>query len=145
MVDGPPVVVWNTTSSAPLGFWLIERHASLGRGDWAVIQPDPRTAHWLADRRYLRVGALLIKSVAAVEGQTICRQSHVVTVDGKPAAFALEADRWRRALPMWAGCRTLRPGELFLINADPYSLDGRYLGVTRVRQVVGRATLIWSP
>ena len=45
----------------------------------------------------------------------------------------------------WSGCRTLRDGELFVLNADvPASLDGRYFGPSLVSSVIGRAVPVWT-
>ena len=42
------------------------------------------------------------------------------------------------------GGRTLRPGELLLLNpAHPDSLDGRYFGPLPASAVIGRATPLW--
>ena len=39
----------------------------------------------------------------------------------------------------------LRRGELFVMNpAAPDSFDGRYFGVLRITQVIGRATPVWT-
>ena len=54
-------------------------------------------------------------------------------------------DRLGRPLPTWSGCRTLRSGELFVMNpAAPDSFDGRYFGVLRMADVIGRATPVWT-
>ena len=42
-------------------------------------------------------------------------------------------------LPRWLGCHRLRPGELFLLNPAPDSLDGRYFGPLPDTGVVGVA------
>jgi type IV secretory pathway protease TraF len=42
-------------------------------------------------------------------------------------------------LPVWRGCRVLRSDKLFLLNAAPDSLDGRYFGPIPASTVLGRA------
>ena len=50
-----------------------------------------------------------------------------------------------RALPVWHGCRTIAPGEVFLMNpAVPDTLDGRYFGPLPPRPIVGRADPLWT-
>lgn len=38
-----------------------------------------------------------------------------------------------------AGCRALRSGEVFLLAPSTASFDGRYLGITKVEQIIGTA------
>jgi type IV secretory pathway protease TraF len=99
----------------------------------------------LAERGYLPTGIPLIKRIAAVSGQRVCRFGHAVTIDGAYVGMARSRDRLGRPLPAWFGCRTLRSGELFVMNpAAPDSFDGRYFGVLRITDVIGRATPIWT-
>ncbi|MBL8648910.1 MAG: S26 family signal peptidase, partial [Sphingopyxis sp.] len=62
-----------------------------------------------------------------------------VTVDGRAVARALARDRADRLLPVWLGCRIVRPREIFLINAAPDSLDGRYFGPLPTIGLLGTA------
>jgi type IV secretory pathway protease TraF len=87
----------------------------------------------------------LIKRIAAVSGQRVCRFGHGVTIDGEFAGTARARDRLGRPLPAWSGCQTLRSGELFVMNpAAPGSFDGRYFGVLRMADVIGRTTPVWT-
>ena len=48
-----------------------------------------------------------------------------------------------RPLPAWRGCRTLRRGDIFLLNPSaPDSFDGRYFGALPASALLGRATPI---
>jgi type IV secretory pathway protease TraF len=48
-----------------------------------------------------------------------------------------------RAMPWWNGCKQLGADELLLLSADsPRAFDGRYFGVSRSSQLVGKARLI---
>ena len=67
-----------------------------------------------------------------------------ITVDGITVGEALEHDRFGRALPDWQGCRMLAPGEVFVMNTPPDSLDGRYFGSLPLTTIVGRADPIWT-
>ena len=137
--------VWNVTASVPTGLYIIRGKASLHVGERVAIEPPPKLRRLLADRRYLPVGIPLIKRIAGLSGQRICRFRHGVTIDGAFAGIALPRDRLGRKLPAWFGCRTLRSGELFLMNpAAPGSFDGRYFGVLGMTHVIGRATPVWT-
>ena len=138
-------MVWNATPSVPTGLYAIRAKANLHVGERVAILPPPALRQLLAERGYLPANALLLKRIAAVGGQRICRFGHGVTIDGAYVGAALARDRLGRALPVWAGCRTLRSDELFLMSpAAPDSFDGRYIGVLRTADVIGRATPIWT-
>lgn len=138
-----PLLVWNASASSPTGLYLV-RPGVPRPGSIAIAWP-PRDVRVLADRRdYLPAGVPLVKHVAAGAGSFVCATADQVTVDGHPLAIRKPADRARRPLPWWRGCRLLGPGDLFLlspIGAD--SFDGRYFGPTRVGEVIGEGLLLW--
>ena len=133
--------VWNATASVPTGLYAIRGKASLHVGERVAIEPPHALRRLLAARGYLPGGVPLIKRIAAVSGQRVCRFGHGVTIDGDFAGVARARDRLGRPLPAWFGCHKLRSGELFVMNsAAPDSFDGRYFGVLRMANVIGRAT-----
>lgn len=137
--------VWNITASVPTGLYLIRGKQSIHVGERVAIQPTPELRKLLAERGYLPVGVPLLKRVAAVSGQRVCRFAHGVTIDGKFVGVARSFDRRGRPLPAWFGCRHIAKGELFLMNpAAPDSFDGRYFGVLSTHSAIGRATPVWT-
>jgi type IV secretory pathway protease TraF len=101
----------------------------------------------MADRHYVEPGALLLKPVAATGGTSICRQGARVLIDGLPVAQALPADRFRRPLQSWSGCRKLAADQLFLLApARRDSFDSRYFGPVNKTDVIGiaRPLCTWS-
>ena len=137
--------VWNATASVPTGLYAIRGKASLHVGERVAIEPPPELRRLLAERHYLPTDVPLIKRIAAVRGQRVCRFAHGITIDGQFVGAARARDRLGRFLPVWAGCHVLRTGELFVMNpAAPDSFDGRYFGVLRMTDVIGRATPIWT-
>ena len=142
-LDARPVLLWNATASAPIGLYVVQPVVRLKLGDLVVIRPDRALAEWMVQRRYIGRDVPLVKHVAAVAGARVCRSGVRVVVNGRAVAIALAHDRLGRVLPVWSGCRTLRPSQIFLLNTAAASLDGRYFGPTRVADVVGRATSIW--
>lgn len=140
-----PYAVWNASASVPTGLYVLRGKASLQVGERVAIEPPPALRRLLAERRYLPTGVPLLKRIAAVSGQRVCRFAHGITVDGEYVGAARARDRLNRLLPAWAGCHMLRNGELFLMNpAVPDSFDGRYFGMLRDADVIGRATPIWT-
>jgi conjugative transfer signal peptidase TraF len=139
-----PVIVFNTTTSAPLGFYRIDR-ATPRVGDLVIVRPPPELASWMAARRYLPSNVPLIKNIAALGGQAVCEREGLVWVDGRRAAKVLSKDRLGRPLSRFNGCRRLRDDEVFFLNAEaPHSLDSRYFGPLPRTSIVGRATVLWT-
>jgi type IV secretory pathway protease TraF len=86
----------------------------------------------------------LLKRVGALGGMPVCEHGGVVTIEGRHVANALPIDGQARPMTSWSGCRALRDGELFALNADvPQSLDGRYFGPLPLSLVIGRALPLW--
>ncbi|HET6523154.1 S26 family signal peptidase [Sphingopyxis sp.] len=134
-----PRFLWNASASAPTGLYRIDVGAPPGLGDHVAIAPPPALATFLARRGYLPRGVPLLKRVAGLPGALVCRSGVFVTVDGVAVARALSRDRTGRPLPVWAGCRIVGRDQLFLVNAAPDSLDGRYFGPLPVAGLLGVA------
>lgn len=135
-----PRVIWNASASVPIGFYRITPDNDPPVGSLVAIMPPERLARWMVERGYLGENVPLLKHVAGKPGARVCRIGDAVSVDARPIATARTSDRLGRPLPVWQGCRTLRDGELFLLNpAHPDSLDGRYFGPLPADAVLGRA------
>lgn len=139
-----PRFVWNATASAPIGLYRLTAIDRPVVGDLVAVMPPPALARFLDERRYLALGVPLLKHVAARSGATVCRASARVTVDGRVVAIARTSDSHGRALPVWRGCRVLRAHDLFLLNAVPDSMDGRYFGPLSSDRLLGRATPLFT-
>ncbi len=138
-----PLLLWNATASAPIGLYLVRPDPSPAVDDLLVVRPDPALSRWMAARRYIGVGVPLVKHVAASVGALVCRSGARITIDQRVSAVALDRDHLGRPLPNWRGCHQLKVGQVFLLNAAPTSLDGRYFGPTSVPAVIGRARPLW--
>lgn len=137
--------VWNATASVPTGLYIIRAKASLHVGERVAIEPPDELRHLLAERHYLPTGVPLMKRIAAVPGQRVCRFAQRITIDGQYVGVARARDRFDRPLPVWAGCHVLRTGELFVMNpAALDSFDGRYFGPLRLDSLIGRAIPVWT-
>ena len=140
-----PRLMWNATASVPTGLYAIRPGGDRQLGELVAVAPPEPLAGFLADGGYLPRGVPLLKHVAAMPGQRVCRLGVVITVDGRRLGLAREQDRRGRLLPSWSGCRAIAQGELFLMNpAAPDSLDGRYFGPLPAASVLGRATPLWT-
>ncbi len=141
-----PMLVWNASASVAVGLYRVSPIRALHIGDIAVVTPPEPLAIDLAERGALPMGVLLLKPIAALEGQTVCRHGRRVLIDRMVVGAARHRDSRGHPLPVWEGCRTLGPADVFLMNsAEPDSFDGRYFGTLPVSSVIGRATPIWIP
>ncbi|MFT9073212.1 S26 family signal peptidase [Gluconobacter potus] len=139
-----PWLIWNATASIPVGLYRLQSVRGLHVGDLIAIRPPADMAALLARGGYLPLGVPLLKPVAALPGQRVCRIGAAVTVDGTVLGNALARDHRGRPLPVWQGCRHVLPGQIFVMNpVIPTSLDGRYFGVLPVDAVLGRAQPLW--
>jgi type IV secretory pathway protease TraF len=139
----PAVALVNESPSVPRGLYLRQPGAAPARGAMVAL-PQPALA-----RRYLGAlgmpgEVLLIKRVAAVGGDRVCRHGAVVRTPGRVVPV-LDRDRRGAVLPGWTGCRRLAADELFLLGDTPGSFDSRYFGPVRTRDLEGvfRETLTW--
>lgn len=139
------LLLWNASASVPRGLYWLRPVGSLHIGELVTAMPPPPLAKFFAARGYLPLGVPLLKHIGALPGQVVCRANDVVTIDGHVAAMARDRDRLGRLLPTWTGCRRLRAGEVFLLNANiPDSLDGRYFGALPTTAITGRAQPLWT-
>jgi conjugative transfer signal peptidase TraF len=141
-----PRLLWNASASVPIGLYAVHPAGKLTAGELLVIRPPAALAQFMAARRYLALGVPLIKHVAALPGEIVCRSGRTITVDGIVEAEAFDRDARGRKLPDLQGCRTVRSGEVFLMNAGvPDSFDGRYFGPVPDSTIIGSATPLWLP
>jgi conjugative transfer signal peptidase TraF len=141
-----PKLIWNASASVPIGLYTVRTAADLGVTDLVTVDAPEPLASFLGEREYLPRGVPLMKRIAALPGQTVCRNGSSVSVD----TIAMGEARWRadrrgRELPVWQGCRTLGASEIFLMNWDVRdSLDGRYFGPIPKNSIIGRALPLWT-
>jgi conjugative transfer signal peptidase TraF len=144
-LDPPlPRLVWNASTSAPVGLYSVEPGARVKRGDMVIAWPPSAMRRLAAERQYLPLNVPLVKRVVGVSGDRVCASGVVVSLNGGAVAIRRFRDSAGRAVPWWSGCITLQRGALFLVmtgTAD--SFDGRYFGPTDPEDVIGKATPLW--
>lgn len=141
----PLTLVWNASASTPVGLYTIGPAEHLEVTDLVAVAAPDWLGRFLAARGYLAEGVPLMKRVAALPGQRVCRIRDEITVDGIAMGRALNRDHLGRDLPTWSGCHIVERGDLFLMNwqsAD--SLDGRYFGPLPARAVIGKAMPLYT-
>jgi conjugative transfer signal peptidase TraF len=140
-----PLFVWNASPSAPVGLYLIGSPFNLRPGQMVALWFAPELRKLAAERRYLPANIPAIKRVVAVAGDDVCAEDSRITVNGNWIADRQRVDGKGRAMPWWEGCKLLAQGQIFVLNEEAAnSFDGRYVGIIRVRDVIGKARLIWQ-
>jgi conjugative transfer signal peptidase TraF len=132
------IFIYNGSRSAPIGLYLID-HSRPNRGDLVVLRPWPELAGLISRYDILPPGVPLLKTVAALTDDSVCRNGSAISINGIRAAEVLDSDAEGRALSGWSGCRKLARGELFLLQAHPRSFDSRYFGPALSCDVIGVA------
>ncbi len=140
-----PLAIINETPSMQKGLYVRTGDAhDLKRGE-IVAMPMPTSAKdYLVDKLGYPADTLLIKRVAALPGDIVCRQTDTVTVAGKTLQ-ANARDRHDNALPDWQGCHKLSNEEIFIQGDHPGSFDSRYFGPVSRQALSGtyRQVLSW--
>jgi conjugative transfer signal peptidase TraF len=142
----PPLLLYNPSPSAPSGWYRIKAIDVVSRGD-LVASNLPEEASGLATQRgYLPPGIPVIKTVAALEGDTVCDMQGALLINGLPVVSLVPADKAGRPLPSaWKTCRRLQADEFLLLSdRTPDSFDGRYFGAVRKTDIIGRAVWMGS-
>jgi conjugative transfer signal peptidase TraF len=144
LIDLPLKLIWNASPSAPTGLYWLRPGPGLRVGDLVVVTAPAALADFLAKRGYLPTGVPLLKYVAALPGQVVCRTDLTITIEDVVAGQALQSDHLGRVLPVWRGCHRVQHGDIFLMNVGvPNSLDGRYFGPISQQSIRGRALPVW--
>jgi type IV secretory pathway protease TraF len=141
-----PVVIYNASGSAPLGFYYVEPRAP-ARGELAVYRPPPAIELLLFAHEILPAPVPLLKQIVASAGDEICRATApigTISINGKVTAEVQEKDRAGRPLPAWEGCFRLVDGDSFLMQPHPLSFDSRYFGPVLRCDIIGVARSLWT-
>ena len=141
-----PRLIWNASASVPIGLYAVRPAGVLHLAELVIVRPSIALATFMDQRRYLPIGVPMLKRVAALPGQMVCRVGRVVTVDGIGLGDALDRDSRGRPLPVWQGCQRVGIGQVFLMNwRSEDSLDSRYFGPLAATTIIGRADPLWIP
>ena len=133
-----PKLIYNTTVSAPMGWYAVERKRPLKRDDLIAAFAPAEARKLAADRGYLPDHVPLIKTVWAIGGERVCHDGLSVRVPNRPDIALLAQDGLGRAMPVFTGCYTLNADEVFLVSVDVQtSWDSRYFGAVSDNLVIG--------
>jgi conjugative transfer signal peptidase TraF len=144
-LNSPHRLFFNPSPSAPKGWYWLASSPAFELGSFAVsLLPAPAAA--LADNRhYIPRTIPVLKKIAAASGDRVCESAGRVIINGRFMARAVTRDGESRNLTPWEGCRTLAPGEYFLLNTgSPQSFDSRYFGPVSEPMLIGTALPLWT-
>jgi len=140
-----PLAIINETPSMQKGLYIrIGDAQRLKRGE-IVAMPMPKNAKdYLVEKLGYPTDTLLIKRVAALPGDIVCRQAGNLTVAGKTLQ-AKARDRHGNVLPNWQGCHQLSNERIFIQGDHLGSFDSRYFGPVSRHALSGtyRQVLSW--
>ncbi len=140
----------NTTSSMPLGFYRFTAvdggggSISLQYGDTAIFCLQKSEAVSLAvSRKYLGSGRCpgglrpLIKTVAALPGDTITFTDDKIVINGKviPTSTIQPADSHNRKMTSMLRAGTIPKGQALMLSAHNNSFDSRYFGLIPIADI----------
>ena len=144
VVSLPKKLIYNASASAPVGFYWLDNN-DIERGDYVLVNVPDRVRGLVERRGYLPPKVPLLKRVAGLDGDRICRRGQEIFVNDRLAATANEYDGLGREMPDWHGCYILTERSIFLLQDHPQSFDGRYFGPVERRFIIGRATPLHLP
>ncbi|MGV9010596.1 S26 family signal peptidase [Brevundimonas sp.] len=138
-----PLFLVNESPSLPRGLYAVRRGAAPGPNA-IVALPQPASVRGYLAGIGMPPDVLLIKRVAARQGDRICRSGAVMEL-GSRRVRLLEKDRQGVRLPTWEGCRTLGAGEVVVLGDTATSFDSRYFGPVKEQYITGvyREILRW--
>ena len=140
----PPVIMNETPSMAKGTYVRMGEVADLKRGDIVAMPMNSTAQNYLVEKLGYPKDTMLIKRVAGLAGDFVCRHDSVVTINKRTLVAAL-SDRQGYPLPAWNGCRTLSTNEVFILGDHPSSFDSRYFGSISKVELAGiyRAAITW--
>lgn len=146
LADRAPLLIYNASGSAPLGFYTVERRLP-AKGELAVLRPPPSIELLLVAHEIAPPAVPLLKQAVAIRGDEVCRTKEptdAISIGGRVIAEVQEKDHAGRPLPSWEGCMRLVDGEYFLLQPHPLSFDSRYFGPVLRCDILGVAHPLWT-
>jgi type IV secretory pathway protease TraF len=143
-IQNPPIIINETISMAKGAYVRTGDARSLKRGDIIAMQMNTPARDYLGDKLGYPKDTMLIKRVAGLSGDVMCRHGTTVTINAR-TIHAARRDTSGVFLPYWSGCHVLLPNEVFLLGDHPGSFDSRYFGPVIKAELSGtyKAVMTW--
>jgi len=137
---GEPLLIYNASPSAPVGFYVRDERAA-APGMFVTVRAAAVAPDYARLRGFDDETDRFIKRIAAGAGVRVCAEGDTVRVGARLVLPRQARDSSGRALPAWSECRMLRQGEVFLLGQTADSFDSRYWGPVHVDVIDG----VWRP
>jgi type IV secretory pathway protease TraF len=138
----------NVMGSLPYGvYWLMRPAAVVIPGQIVLVQTPTTTALMRTLHGSLSAAWPLLKRVAAVGGDPICRLAGTLYIDGRPWGPVYVTSPTGERLPHWLAdgeCRVVPTGEVFVASDQDGSLDSRYVGTIPLAAIHAQAVPLWT-
>jgi conjugative transfer signal peptidase TraF len=126
---------YNSTPSAPKGFYLIDSDREIAVGQY-VILPVPEDVRPLVyGRGWLPEGIPLLKRVGAVAGDRVTISEEGLFINNHYFGPVQTRDQNDLPIPQLRGSFVIAPGYFLPISPYERSFDGRYFGPVPVGQI----------
>ena len=91
VVNLPEKLIYNASESAPVGsYWVDQKPVS--RGDLVYVRAPERVRNLVVERGYMPPAVPLLKHVAGLDGDRVCRFGEAFFVNESVVARALQGD-----------------------------------------------------
>ena len=127
---------YNTTASAPKGFYQILREEPLARGQYVVITVPSVAASTIKDRGWGEPGTPLLKRVGAIPGDIVKIGDDGLYINQNYIGPVYKEDRQGRPMPKLRGTFVIQPGEFFPVSTYERSFDARYFGPVPIHSIL---------
>jgi type IV secretory pathway protease TraF len=143
-IQNPPFIINETISMAKGAYIRTGNAQSVELGDIIAMPLNRPARDYLGDKLGYPKDTMLIKRVAGLSGDVICRHGIEVTINGQTIRAA-RRDTSGILLPYWSGCHVLLPNEVFLLGDHASSFDSRYFGPVTKAELSGtyKALMTW--
>ncbi len=96
-----PIVIWNASTSVPIGFYAVTPIFQPTVGDLVAVRAPAPLEAWLVENGYLGRETPLLKPLAAEPGAEVCRDGLAVRINGRRVAEARKRDLLGRTIKPW--------------------------------------------
>jgi signal peptidase I len=142
-IQNPPVIINETISMAKGAYFRTGNVDDLRRGDIIAMPMNASAQDYLGGKLGYPKDTMLIKRVAGLSGDVMCRHGGKVTINAQ-AVNAARRDASGNLLPYWIGCHVLMQNEVFLLGDHASSFDSRYFGPITKSELSGTYKVVMT-
>lgn len=142
IINLPSKLICNASNSVPRGLYGVVNEVP-SHGKTVVVRLPFHVRKQAHELGILPVNIPLLKPIAALQNDEICRFGHVIFINKEAVSVALKYDQKGRKLPQWQGCFVLQSDEFFLLSDHKTSFDSRYFGTINRQNIEGVAKQLW--